>query len=70
MKTLLRTIAITAICVAMANAQDASKKTAGPAVGETIENFILNDQFGKKRSLSELLKNGPIAIVFHRSADW
>ena len=45
-------------------------KLPGPKVGAQIKNFALNDQFGKKRTLSELLEEGPVAVVFHRSADW
>jgi hypothetical protein len=32
--------------------------------------FGLNDQHGKERSLSEFTEKGPVALVFHRSADW
>ena len=54
------------------NAQNkrAKKTKVGPAVGTTLEDFSLNDQHGKKRTLSEMLEDGPVAVVFHRSADW
>ncbi len=54
-----------------ANAQKRKEKSdVGPTVGATLDDFSLNDQDGKKRTLSELLAAGPVALVFHRSADW
>lgn len=50
----------------IAAAQDAK----GPAIGTQIENFSLVDQDGNKRELNEMLKSGPLAIVFFRSAQW
>jgi peroxiredoxin len=32
--------------------------------------FTLKDQHGRDVSLDSLLKKGPVALVFHRSADW
>ncbi len=40
------------------------------AVGEPAPKFELKDQEGKPQSLDELLKNGPVALVFYRSASW
>lgn len=40
------------------------------AVGEKAPNFRLRDQNGDEHSLDELLKKGPVAIVFYRSAEW
>ena len=48
------------------NAQD----EIGPKVGSTIEDFSLVDQSGKTHQFSELLKAGPVAVVFYRSASW
>ena len=48
------------------NAQD----EIGPKVGSTIEDFSLDDQSGKTHQFSELLKAGPVAVVFYRSASW
>ncbi len=42
----------------------------GVKVGEKAPGFTLEDQQGKERSLDELLKQGNVALVFHRSADW
>jgi hypothetical protein len=43
---------------------------AGPslAVGDRAPDFTLVDQAGRKQSLDELRKEGPVAIVFFRSA--
>ena len=49
-----------------ASAQSAS----GPRVGTRIKDFTLGDQFGKTQKLSELLSDGPIALVVLRSAGW
>lgn len=42
----------------------------GIEVGAKAPDFKLKDQNGKSVSLSELVKQGRVAIVFHRSADW
>ncbi len=47
-----------------------SQDEIGPAVGATIENFSLTDQSGKTQEFGEMLKTGPVAVVFYRSANW
>ena len=42
----------------------------GLAVGEKAPAFTLKAQDGKERSLGELLGEGRLVLVFHRSADW
>lgn len=42
----------------------------GIKVGEKAPAFKLKDQAGEVRELSALLKTGPVAIVFYRSASW
>lgn len=42
----------------------------GIKVGEKAPDFKLKDQHGKERQLNALLKNGPVALVFYRSASW
>lgn len=42
----------------------------GLKVGDVAPDFKLKDQNGKEQSLSEMKKNGPVAIVFFRSAAW
>ena len=51
-------------------AQEASPEKTGLAVGRKAPAFTLKDQTGKEVSLESLLKTGPVALVFHRSADW
>jgi len=48
----------------------APDEKTGLAVGEKAPDFKLMDQTGKERSLSELLKDGNVAVVFYRSASW
>ena len=48
----------------------ANEDSAGPAIGSKIEPFQLQDQTNTSRKLSDFLNAGPIAVVFHRSADW
>ena len=43
---------------------------AGLSVGRVAPDFSLSGQDGKQVSLASLLKKGPVAVVFHRSADW
>jgi hypothetical protein len=42
----------------------------GVKVGAKAPAFKLKDQAGTERSLDDLLKKGPVALVFHRSASW
>lgn len=48
----------------------ANEDLPGPIIGSKIESFQLQDQTNTSRKLSDLVKAGPVAIVFHRSADW
>ena len=45
-------------------------ESPGLAVGEKAPPFELKDQNGELRSLADILKSGPAALVFYRSADW
>jgi peroxiredoxin len=47
-----------------------AQSASGPDVGTRIEDFTLQDQFGKQQKLSDLLSEGPIALVVLRSAGW
>ena len=51
-------------------AQQEMKKPPGVKVGEKAPEFALKDQLGKVIKLSEMRKDGPVALVFHRSASW
>jgi hypothetical protein len=42
----------------------------GPAVGETVPDFSLQDQDGRTRSLKSTLGPKGAMLVFFRSADW
>ncbi|MCA9215378.1 MAG: hypothetical protein KDB27_20075 [Planctomycetales bacterium] len=70
MNLLLRSIAISLAILAPLTGQDVAGNRAGPKIGSIVPDFTLNDQEGNKRSLSTLLEQGAVAIVFHRSADW
>ncbi|MGI8432535.1 MAG: hypothetical protein ACR2MW_09645 [Chthoniobacterales bacterium] len=39
-------------------------------VGQNAPGFTLKDQNAREVSLAALLKKGPVALVFFRSADW
>jgi peroxiredoxin len=39
-------------------------------VGQKAPGFTLKDQTGRDVSLAALLKKGPVALVFFRSAKW
>ena len=48
----------------------APPEMTGMAVGRVAPDFTLKDQNDRDVSLATLLKKGPVAIVFFRSADW
>jgi len=47
-----------------------AQQSIGPDVGATIDEFSLQDQHGTSRNLSDMLTEGPVALVVFRSADW
>jgi len=47
-----------------------AQQQAGPEVGTTVDEFSLQDQHGTSHNLSDLLADGPVALVVFRSADW
>jgi cytochrome oxidase Cu insertion factor (SCO1/SenC/PrrC family) len=51
-------------------AQEAAPEKTGLAVGQTAPAFALKDQNAQDVTLESLLKKGPVALVFYRSADW
>jgi cytochrome oxidase Cu insertion factor (SCO1/SenC/PrrC family) len=55
---------------AQAKGKPAPEEHTGLKVGEKAPGFVLQDQWGKKRSLDEFLGKGKVALVFYRSADW
>lgn len=48
----------------------APDEKTGAKVGERAPEFKLKDQNNKEQSLAALLKEGPVALVFYRSASW
>jgi cytochrome oxidase Cu insertion factor (SCO1/SenC/PrrC family) len=71
MTRLLLTALGLAVALATTPAADPppAEKT-GIKLGETAPAFKLKDQSGTERELSALLKTGPVALVFYRSASW
>jgi peroxiredoxin len=51
-------------------AEEAPPAEIGLRIGERAPNFTLQDQNSREVSLESLLKKGPVAVVFIRSADW
>ena len=51
-------------------AEPAAPENTGLAVGQKAPAFTLKDQNDRGVSLDSLLKKGPVALVFYRSADW
>ena len=58
------------LALAATAAEPASPEKTGLAVGQRAPDFTLKDQNDRDVSLSALLKKGPVALVFFRSADW
>jgi cytochrome oxidase Cu insertion factor (SCO1/SenC/PrrC family) len=70
------TLAAAVVLLAMPSAwsqgkgKPAPEEQTGLKVGEPAPKFTLKDQEGRERSLDEFLKEGKVALVFYRSADW
>ena len=58
------------ISLGAAVAAPAPDEKTGLKVGEKATEFTLKDQAGKDRALKDLIKDGPVALVFYRSASW
>ena len=54
----------------VAFAAEAAPEKTGLRVGAKAPTFSLKDQNDRDVSLEALLKKGPVALVFYRSADW
>lgn len=54
----------------LVTAERASPETTGLSIGQSAPAFTLKDQNNQEVSLEALLKKGPVALVFFRSADW
>jgi hypothetical protein len=51
-------------------AADPPEDKTGLKLGEKAPNFKLKDQSGTERSLEAVRNDGPVALVFFRSAAW
>lgn len=51
-------------------ARGESPSEAGLAIGAQAPEFALKDQNGQEVTLKALLEKGPVAVIFHRSAEW
>jgi len=51
-------------------AEPAAPEKVGLAIGQKAPAFTLKDQNDRDVALKSLLKKGPVALVFFRSADW
>ncbi len=51
-------------------AAPASPEKTGLVIGQKAPGFTLQDQNDREVSLAALLKKGPVALTFFRSADW
>ncbi len=69
---LIRSLAVSSLLLAfnLIAAVPASPEKTGVAVGQKAPGFTLQDQNDREVSLAALLKKGPVALVFFRSADW
>ena len=61
---------VVATTSAVAAAESVMEGNTGLAVGQKAPSFVLEDQAGTERSLDDFLKEGKVALVFYRSADW
>lgn len=70
-RVIARAVGLAFALAASAPAADPpSDEKTGIKVGEKAPAFKLKDQTGEERELSALLKRGPVALVFYRSASW
>ena len=77
MKSWKKLLAVTTLVLAIAvpamayEAGDAAPdEMTGIQVGDKVPDFTLKDQNGVEHSLSDLLKEGTVALMFYRSAYW
>jgi peroxiredoxin len=56
--------------MALTGAAAAAAIPTGPAVGQTVPDFSLQDQNQRMRTLHSILGPKGALLVFYRSADW
>lgn len=55
---------------ALAQDKEASDEMTGIKIGEKAPDFTLTNVDGTEKKLSDLVKQGTVALVFFRSANW
>jgi cytochrome oxidase Cu insertion factor (SCO1/SenC/PrrC family) len=63
-------VVLCAMLGAARGAAPAPEEKTGLKIGEKAPEFALKNQGGKEVALKDLLKDGPVALVFFRSASW
>ena len=68
----LAALAATALVAAGTFAQDewAPEEMTGIKIGDKAPDFTLTNYDGTEKTLSDLVKQGTVALVFFRSANW
>jgi hypothetical protein len=56
--------------MALCSVATAAAVPTGPAVGQTVPDFRLEDQNGRTQTLHSILGPKGALLVFYRSADW
>ncbi|MEK7794977.1 MAG: hypothetical protein AAB353_10625 [Candidatus Hydrogenedentota bacterium] len=67
---LIAFVLFTAPVTSFAQGAPMPEENTGPKVGAKAPEFTLKDQNGADRVLADFLKEGKVALVFYRSADW
>ena len=70
MLRMMTTAALLATTWTLQSQDSPQPKLPGLEIGKKAPDFELKDQRGTSRKLSDMLKKGSVAIVFHRSAGW
>ena len=66
----LRSSILAAALLVLGTVASPAADLSGLAVGAKAPEFALQAADGKQVKLADLLKQGPVALVFYRSADW
>jgi cytochrome oxidase Cu insertion factor (SCO1/SenC/PrrC family) len=65
-----RVLSCFALALFVLSGTASAQSATGPEVGASVDGFSLQDQKGTSHNLSDLLADGPVALVVYRSADW
>jgi len=69
-RIVLLTVFMVLLAARVETVKGAPTETGELAVGERAPDFTLRDQNDREFSLKEMLKKGPVAVVFIRSVSW